>query len=123
MRPLYLITVMAMCFMACQKKAPPIDDNNNNTDSLRPDAIVMRHQAIGNTYYLDSIIFRYGAGRTDEVHYLSPVDSAIKSYHFDGAGKLTEISCPERIFNPSGAGGTGAIDMKFIYDAAGEISR
>lgn len=128
MRPLYLITVMAMCFLACQKKVSTgNNDNNNNTDSAGLAAIVTRHEAIGNTYYKDSIIFRYAAGRTDEVHYLSPdlspVDSTIKSYHFDGAGKLTEISCPEGIFDPSGVGGTGAIDMKFIYDAAGEISR
>jgi hypothetical protein len=131
MRPLYLITVMVMCFMACQKKVSPVDDNNNNTDSLRPDAIVSRHEAIGNTYYFDSIVFRYAAGRTDEVHYPSPhnfspvgpVDSTIKSYHFDGAGKLTEISCPEGIFDPTGSYSTLATNMKFIYDAAGEISR
>jgi hypothetical protein len=116
--------ISALCVIACQKEVSTEFNENNNQvdDSTGIEAIYIHYESEGDTYYQDSIIMRYSANRTDEVHYYSPVDSIIKSYHFDAAGKLTEIACTAQLPDMSGST-TQATNLKFLYDAAGELSR
>jgi hypothetical protein len=121
------LAILLIFITACQKEiSTELNDNEPPTDSAGVDAFYIKIEDVTNVYLEDSIVLRYGANNIDEVHYNEWVDSSVKTYLFDGSGKLIEINCPEGIFDPSGAaGGTtaNAVRMQFMYDAAGEISQ
>jgi hypothetical protein len=123
--------LLTACMSACQKEVSSElnnTSNNQTSDSLAANAIYVRLDIGGTLYYEDSLVFRFMADKTYEVHYNYEFsgDSSVKTYRFDNAGKLLEIDCPEGIFDASAisSGNTAdATDMKFFYDGAGELAR
>jgi hypothetical protein len=125
MRPVYLLAVIALCVISCQKEISSETENPPGTDSTATTGsptVVLTAEEDGSIFWYDSTIFRKGTNKMDEVHYLTPIDSSIRSYLHDASGKLVEIAAEDGIMYKGGV--TESYDvtrMQFVYNAQGNL--
>ncbi len=68
----------------------------------------------------DSLVFRYGADKTKEVHYSPQKDSVTRTYYYDAAGRLSALEDEKAIYYTNN---NTALRIRFLYDAGGRLQQ
>ncbi|MES1221947.1 MAG: hypothetical protein ABUT20_41000 [Bacteroidota bacterium] len=68
----------------------------------------------------DSMVFRYSADRTREVHFSAHGDSVTRTYYYDAAGRLSALEDEKAIYYTNN---NMARRISFIYDAGGRLQQ
>lgn len=66
----------------------------------------------------DSLVFRYEADRTREVHFSMQGDSVTRTYYYDAAGRLSKLEDEKAIYYTNN---NRALRISFLYDAGGQL--
>jgi hypothetical protein len=110
------LLLMSFLLASCQQEISfPVDPLANPVVEKLVAAIVITNSP-QNEY--DSIVFRYLADKTREVHYRLAGDSITRAYYYDNAGRLVKLEDEKAIYYTNN---NSATTISFQYNSSGQL--